>query len=959
MKLKLLALTLLSALCLSASAGNTKTTVSQVTDGVKLTTDVDYIVTNATPFTSAGSVDIVNTEHAVLILSSIKPSKVLSNWMNYIYINGEKAVNGENCQVKMYNKGAIIFPYAKDFAPLTCYTEQNFGGDPCSTYTEGHSGGFMKSLTATTLNNKIRSFKLKRGYMVTFAVGKAGWGYSRCFIADQEDLEISTLPTILDQKISSYRIFPWFNARKAGIGDSNDKNAIANMNLSWCYRMWPDPQGLNYLPDTEYVPHHYKESWPSAAELGAKDFSCHMKTNNEPGNSADEEPCSVNDILANWQGLMRTGMRLLSPSSHDGSLWHLDQFIDSIDARGWRCDILDIHCYWASGFDNNNMVNFSNNHGHGRPIWISEWIWGASWNKNGCFGSGVTDATILSQTKNILNSLNNSAIVERYAYWNSESKGKIYNGGVTELGKAYGDTDDGMGYDPSREFIPKGTRIEPIGKLTSTYNNKKGTVALEWSDPNCDIMSNIEVRCKYPESNTYTTIATVEAKDKESSGGVSYSYTATVDGPGTYVFQIREKGYDNKYYTSNETTINVDPAQGTSKIQYGKLILDNLSSASIDYSESFEDAPYTFIGTMTNKNTKLYAGNRVGLTSTKAKFSYQLIPWKTSEAKTMDKSEEIPFLALQEGNYTFGDMVCEVGNVNEGITTAEDATYTDTVEVTFKQAFPEGVTPVVLTELFRPTGVTSTVLSCRMFDVTNTGFKYIVYAEYESKYSITTAPNVRYLAITPGFDYADEEAGILIAAGHGNSQVYGSTQRESLFTIDTQDEEGNAATEQLLLASPVVLTQLQTNNFPAVTMLRRTDSTEKDEAGTTWTTGTKVKRILDHELTIIDENNKETIISTSNSTAPYRDNLGWVTISNVKEGGSLPSSSIPDAIATTPANDASALMVRVVDRRIIVDGISTFEVYSIAGTKVEAKATLEPGIYTVKANGKSAKVLVK
>ena len=112
MKLKQLTLALLMSLGLAAQAANEKTTVEQVTNSVQLTTDVDYTVTSATPFTTTGSVNIVNTEHAVLILSSIKPSKVLSNWMDYIYINGEKAVDGENCQVKMYNRGAIIFPYS-------------------------------------------------------------------------------------------------------------------------------------------------------------------------------------------------------------------------------------------------------------------------------------------------------------------------------------------------------------------------------------------------------------------------------------------------------------------------------------------------------------------------------------------------------------------------------------------------------------------------------------------------------------------------------------------------------------------------------------------------------------------------------------------------------------------------------------------------------------------------------
>ena len=968
MKLKVLALTLLSAFSLSMSAGNTKTEVSQVTSGVKLTEDVDYIVTGTTPFTTTGSVDIVSTEHAVLILSQVKPSIVLKNWMNYIYINGEPAKDGENCQVKMYSHGAIIFPYAKNMAPLTCYTEQNFDGESCNTYTEGHSGGYMKTLNTTNLNNKIRSFKLKRGYMVTFAVGTSGWGYSRCFIADQEDLEVSTLPAILDKRISSYRIFKWHNAKKAGLASNGSVEANSALNSSWCYD-WAQGNEST-LPDTEWVPNHIYEDWPSSSTCGSRVGSCHMKTNNEPGNSADDHPQTVEEVLNNWQNLMRTGMRLCSESSHDGSMNHLKQFIEAIDARGWRCDILDLHCYWASGTFN-NLTWYSDNYGNGRPIWISEWVWGASWNNNGIFSAAPDGKNSFSTrnqqacydgTKPILDILNSNSRVERYAYWNSEADAsKIYrNGQLSILGEYYANMNDGLGYNAKNEYIPKNPPIQDLGKLTSTYNRNKATVALEWEDPNGDILSDIEIRCKLPETTAYTTVATVEAKDQSSKGSVSYSYTATVDEPGTYVFQVRAKGYDNKYYTTNETTVNVAPAQGTSEIQFGKLIIENTDAATTYYTEpTFDTAPCVFIGTITNKNAKLYAGNRTAATNAASRFSYQILPWQTSES-SIEKSEEVPFLALKEGNYTYGDMTCEVGVVKEGVTTG-DVTWTDTVEVTFQQAFPEGVTPVVITELRGPsyaTGSSTSALICRVFDVTNTGFKYIIYSEYKTGKKIATAQNVCYLAITPGLDYADEENGILIAAGHGDAQIYGSTQRENLFTIATLDESGNATTEQLRLNSPVVLAQLQTNNYPALCMLRRTDSTEKDEDGNTWTTGIKIKRILDHDLVVVDENGKETTISSTSSsasTAAYRDNLGWVTISKIKDGGSTPT-----AIAATPAkDDASALAPRIVDRRIIVDGASSFDVFSITGAKVEAKSILEPGIYVIKANGKSAKVLVK
>ena len=48
------------------------------------------------------------------------------------------------------------------------------------------------------------------------------------------------------------------------------------------------------------------------------------------GNSADDTPQDVEVVLDNWQNVMRTGLRLLSESSHDGSMGHLEAFIDSI-----------------------------------------------------------------------------------------------------------------------------------------------------------------------------------------------------------------------------------------------------------------------------------------------------------------------------------------------------------------------------------------------------------------------------------------------------------------------------------------------------------------------------------------------------------------------------------------------------------------------------------------------------
>ncbi|MBO4673377.1 MAG: hypothetical protein J5616_03410 [Bacteroidaceae bacterium] len=953
MKLRTLTLTMLLAWGLMAFAANTKTTVKQVTEAVQLTTDVDYIISDATPFTTAGSVDIQNTEHAVLIIAAVKPSQVIKNWMSHIYINGVQAVDGSNCQVKMYNRGAIIFPYDKSIQPLTCYTEQNFGGESCSNYSEGSSGGYMKNLSDKLLNNQIRSFKLKRGYMVTFAVGTGGWGYSRCFIADQADLEVKTLPNILDHRISSYRIFKWHNAHKAGLASDGRAEANQALNTSWCYD-WGQGNESN-LPDTEWVPNHIYEDWPSSATCGGVNGSCHMKTNNEPGNSSDDHPQDVETVLDNWENLMRTGMRLCSESSHDGSMNHLKAFIDSIDARGWRCDILDLHCYWASGTFN-SLTWYSDNYGKGRPIWISEWIWGASWNRNGAFGDGVTDAQILSETKNLLNILNTNSRVERYAYWNSESKAHIYeNGALTTLGKYYATMDDGLGYNAANEYIPKETRLASPSDLTCTYTRTKGTVALSWNDPNGDLMETITIQCKLPGETLYSNVATVTPKDKNSKGGVSYSYTDNISDPGVYTYRIKCVSYNNKAFYTDEATVNVDPAQGTKDVQFGKLTVNNADENKVYYSTPFEEStPFVFIGAMTNKNAKFYAGN-ITKSNSKTNFTYQPLPWKDNTG-TLSSNEEIPFFALQ-GNYDsetatysprhyqFNELDCEVGLVSSNKATGTD-TWTDVTEVTFQQPFPAGVTPIVLTEIRNPNYNKTTSLNVRVFDVTNTGFKFIIYSEASTAQKVAISQYVCYLAITPGIGTLDADNELIIAAGHGeDNMVGGSSTRENAFYVQKGEEK-----ETLKLHQPTILVAMQTNNYPAASMLRRTDVTLKDDEGTTWTTGVKIKRILDHDLTVGGSTIKTTTLDEA-----YQDKIGWIAIAKYKEGGSAPS-----AISTiTAKSQKGTLSPRILNGRIHVDGATQIEVYSPTGARVNANSVLTPGIYVVKAHGQSAKILVK
>ena len=840
----------------STYAANTIQSVTSVSSAIDITSDVDYTITSATaPFSSVGSVNIVNKNHAVVILKNIKPSVVISTYLQFIYIDGQKAQNGVNCQVKMYGTGAIVFPYEADFRPLTVYSEPGFEGESCNDFGLENTGGFMNTLNTAKLNNRIRSFRLKRGYMVTFALGTGGWGYSRCFIADQADLEISSMPANMDARVSSYRVFHWYNAQKKGLASNGNKEANDAVNSSWCYD-WAQGNA-SLLPDHEWVPNHIYEDWPSAATCGGVTGSCHMKTNNEPGNSNDDHPQDVATVLANWQSLMRTGMRLCSETSHDGSMNHLKAFIDSIDARGWRCDILDLHCYWASNFNNLNW--YSDNYGKGRPIWISEWIWGASWNHNGAFASGVTDNQIYDNTVSILNTLNSTTRVERYAYWNGESKGHLYeNGSTTRLGNYYASMNSGLGYNAANEYIPTIVYSKPTS-LSATYVKASGNARLTWNDNNGDMLDSMTIEYKAPGQTRYVEYAKVSLRDKNSATGITYTSSVILDdASGAHYFRIAAYPIGKLVpLYSGEVAVTTSQSHGNDIIQYGTLDIANTEELSTDFSTAFNTAPVVFMGLCTNKNTSTVTTNLITAISTKA-FTYQPMAWAQSGTQTYTNKEQIPFLAIVQGSYTYGKTQIEVG---------QEKVKGDTTIVTFATPFPEGVVPVVIAEINKPSLKTNTI-NLRIWDVTNTGFKAIAFYESGIGKNIVVKQNMSYMAVTPGQTSLGD--GITMSAGISTTPLYGTTFRPSAFQYTNTDGTVDEDADTIYLKNPYIFGALQTFNIKAATALRHsTDLTMTDPELGTLTYGTRVRRMVD------TSGSNESIKNTSTTA----DTFGWICIS--------------------------------------------------------------------------------
>ncbi len=932
MKIKQLTCALLLAFGLAANAANTVTKVGQVTGEVTLSENVDYVIQGTTPFADGAKVNITNTDHAVLIIQSIRPSHVLSQKLldGHVFVNGEQAVNGENCQVRMYAHGSIVFPYAKDIKPLTVYSEQNYGGTAVNDFGLEHSSGFMNTLTEAKLNNQIRSFKLKRGYMVTFAVGKNGWGYSRCFIADTEDLEFAELPAHLDARISSYRVFQWYDSQKKGL--ANDTRAFLPelLEITTCYSFGP---GENRLPDMECIPHRIHEGWPSPSECGSKTYSCHLKTNNEPGNSADPDPATVEQVLNNWQELMRTGMRLCSESSHDGSWSHLDQFIAEVDKRGWRCDILDLHCYWASGFG--NMEHYYNKYGK-RPIWITEWVWGASWNNNGIFSdrskwddfSESTQQKNLNEVRNILTTLNNSPYVERYIYWNSERDcSKLFRGeGEMSLtGNYYRDMKSGMAYRKEYEKVPNVVYTAPSNLAGTWSNQTAGSFRLTWSDTNGDMLSEIQLQRKGENDADFVTVQTIAPKDMTGKT-LNYACNDTLTEPGVYEYRVVNVAADNAKRYSAVVKAAKSSVQGTDKIQFGEIFLVSTGDeVDIDYTGSFASAPAVFMGPMSNFNTKMQLGNLISASGSK-NFTYKPLPWVTSESTDFAKIESLPFMAIEEGNHTFGTLDCEVGVAKVNMI--------DTVDVVFAKPFAEGVVPVVLTEIRKPMLKENPII-VKVRNVTNTGFKCILMYEDEVGSKSAMKMNVCYLAITPGVGVLDDNLGLMIAAGTSEATMYGSSARPHYFV---------SGGDTLRCLAPSIFAALQTSNYDAATLVRRQSSTITEEVdGVEYTVGARFRRVVDSSRSNASD-------GTKLSATSMKDDLGWVVLYTRGDGLS---------VEQMEADAEAPLRPYVVDNTICVDGCEDFDVYTMHGIKLASANALAPGVYVVKAGNATAMVVVK
>ncbi len=833
----------------AATAKNTTQTVAQVAGAVSLTADVDYHISGTTPFAEGATVDIINTDHAVVIFDFLKPSQAKAFLAN-ITINGAAAKDGTNCQLKLYKRGAIILPYGgSTFRPLTVFDGADLEGESYNGLTEGHSGGYMKNMP-TAWNNRVQSFRLKRGYMVTFALKKGGNGYSRCFVAADQDLEL-TLPSLMAGRISSYRIFKWYDASKKQLANAaGDGTSLALLNVQSTYDWGQGNTSLQ--PDYEWIPNHIYEDWPTSSTIGSTSQSPHTKNNNEPRNGSDDRPQDLATILGNWENMMRTGLRLCSPASWDGSdYWNatgfLAEFLDSIDARGWRCDIIDLHGYWTEG----NFATYVNNWSskYKRPIWISEWCWGASWNNNGSFSGSATEASFANAIKNITTTLNNNSAVERYYYWNGENGNfpckLTRNGKLTQAGEYYANMDAPMAYSNGLNYVPKNPRTYAVDDLNTAFAPKTSTCTLTWTNRNGDLATTVTLQRRLGTGvwETLQEWTGAELEDK-----TSMSYKDVIDGPGSYTYRVVEKMFDNSTKNSNLAYNNVAAAEGIESLQYG-VVSANVGDESYTYfGHAFAEAdePIVVFGAPSNRNASVgIVDNLMAINIANGNYTYfrsRFNKWAADEATATTKAEESTFIAAKPARGKIGRLAYEAAYFANGTAATDDdyVGFTPT-EVRFSEPFE--TVPVVMVQPLKSLASAKPVM-WRVWDVTKEGFK--VQLMVESNITAGKTPcRLGYLAIEKG------------QGTDGEATLY--TVGDTTLTFKTAQQ---TIVYPRALEDAKLMVQLQSFDYDAAAILRTPTSSSADTEG-------KVRMQ-------VDKTDTDKVLSSSRSAT---ERVGYIVIS--------------------------------------------------------------------------------
>ena len=341
-------------------------------------------LTGADPLLNGTQV-FLNADLSWLRLDAINANQANDDYLSQITVFDQAAEYPINIRLdNYYDHGTVIRPQNLEVTPLSIFTNENLTG----TEAEIQINQIYQGVSIPNqMNDNIRSFVLKKGYMATMAVNTDGTGKSKVFIASEEDLEVHALPTLFEEGVSFIRILPWNWVSKKGTGGD-----ILGMNNTWYYRWnnkWdsdlqrecpPMAWGYNGANDADDIL-IYQSKYKTTHVLG---FNEPDDCNGQSGQY--NNLCDINTALGVYENLMKTGMRLVSPACRQGAVFDwLDPFYQQAIQNDIRIDVIAVHWYDWGGSpqdspngDATSIFNRFKNYLtdvfalYGLPIWITE-----------------------------------------------------------------------------------------------------------------------------------------------------------------------------------------------------------------------------------------------------------------------------------------------------------------------------------------------------------------------------------------------------------------------------------------------------------------------------------------------------------------------------------------------------------------------------------------------------------
>lgn len=557
-----------------------------------------HLVADETPFEKT-TIDLKGDD-AWLYFDYVKPSKVIANFLSDVKINGQAAQNGVNCRISVWANGAVIIPNgpAYDKKALVAYDGENFTGNSKEFEIDTYHNDLGE------WDNKIKSFKLKRGYMATLANNANGTGYSRVFIANDKDLEISSLPEGMENFVSFVRVFRWNWPSKKGKANGYGEKDLLNITCNYDWNVG----GKSDDPDVEYTPIRQNLGWPYWNDINNKKGVNHLLGCNEP-DRPDQSNCTVDQVIQMWPEMLKSGYRLGSPAPSSVGVWNGD-FFNKIEKYGYRCDFAVAHIYESTNASTLvSRLKTLSDKGKGRPVWITEWNNGANWTNEGwpttegpqCDADSNPILDENGNTKTVkhplsaenaekqksymeaaLPALDNSDLIERYFEydWVQDCRALVINGKLTPAGKVYAAHKSALAYKDLGEKSWEKWKIcppYPVQSIDQDFRN----ITIKWYDHNGETGKKYILERKMDDATDYT-VCKEFYLDKDYKAGETVTFTEAIPCSNKVIYRIKALSYKDKESAySDERTFTRDAAVAAPVLK-GEAISTSINKISWD-----------------------------------------------------------------------------------------------------------------------------------------------------------------------------------------------------------------------------------------------------------------------------------------------------------------------------------------------------------------------------------------